>query len=235
MNASPDRRQLVLPLRASVVAVVLLLAATVVGSAGAARVLLNGALIKPGTVASSQIANNSVQGVDVRAATLTESDLAPAVRTKLNTVGAAGPAGANGATGGVGATGPRGFSAWDTIPSGVTVRGVVHWEQNKPTNGLLTYVVPVTLPGISPVALTHATVNFKTGYPATDGDATCTGSSTAPTAPAGKVCLYVHSGLYVTSVSGWVDALATQSFFVRLTTDVEIDPSLIATWAYTAP
>jgi hypothetical protein len=209
---------------AALVAVVIV--ATSVASAFAAQSMINGNRLKAGTVSSTQLKNNDVRGIDVRAGAITETDLAPAVKTKLAVTGPAGAAGA---------TGARGFSAWDTIPSGVTVTGELRWDEDKTINLLDQRNLYVQLPAVAPIALTDATVNFAPGA-THDIDASCAGTATAPTAPAGKVCIYRASGsFYVTSAIGHPGTLANRGFFVSIITDVEIDPSFVATWAYTAP
>ena len=89
--------------------------------------------------------------------------------------------------------------------------------------------------------LADASVNFKSGTPtATDGDATCTGTSANPTAPAGKVCLY-QSGLgnaNVASLAGFqYDSAADskQGFGVRATSTAAGLVVARGAWAYTAP
>ena len=84
-----------------------------------------------------------------------------------------------------GVTGPRGVSSWDVIPSGQTISGdiVVNFPIEHP--GFNTYT---PLGATAPVALTDSDVNFaEAGLK--DTDATCTGNSTTPTAPPGKVCI----------------------------------------------
>ncbi len=96
----------------------------------------------------------------------------------------------------------------------------------------------VSLPGVAPVALTAATVNFKAGTAnATDGDASCTGTANNPTAPPGKVCLYVGSAAGFTQMAGGVWMLPKRGFFVQWvpTGNVGADILLEMTWAYTAP
>jgi len=125
----------------------------------------------------------------------------------------------------------------DVIPSGTTVRGEIHHDLHQPPNAVGDMLV-VSLPGVAPVALTSATVNF--GTPGTmDRDPSCTGTVQVPTAPPGKVCLYLAftEGVFVDTVNGFEGLLPKQSFKVQLRpegTD-NADFSLAATWAYTAP
>ena len=107
------------------------------------------------------------------------------------------------------------------------------------SNALTAANYSVSLPGKAPVALTSANVNFATDALAetTDDDATCTGTAAAPTAPAGKVCLYIYSSTLpgVTSLQGFqANNLGNQAFYVSWTAAGGTD-SVFLTWAYTAP
>ena len=99
----------------------------------------------------------------------------------------------------------------------------------------------MTLPGTAPVALTGNAVNFaKSG--ANDNDSSCTGTVAAPTAPPGKVCIYLlirlvrrrqleHHGRDVLTCR-------PRAFYVQFTATTSgdnVDQYLYATWAYTAP
>ncbi len=137
---------------------------------------------------------------------------------------------------GAAATGPRGYSAWDVIPSGITVTGELSWDGHQPTNTGLDSLT-VNLSGIAPVPLTHAEVNFATS--GADADPTCSGSATNPTAPAGKVCIYLWSlsGIDLGFTAGYAGALSTRAFRVmwRASGNDNGEELLRATWAYTAP
>lgn len=99
--------------------------------------------------------------------------------------------------------------------------------------------VGVTLPDTAPVALTDTSVNVANGG-ASDADATCTGTGTAPTAPPGKVCIYVraNTGVALSSISGCVGGLPSRAFWMTFTPNTSVggaDALVYATWAYTAP
>ena len=51
--------------------------------------------------------------------------------------GATGAPGAIGSAGAIGSVGPRGFSAWDAIPSGQTVTGSMIWDESVILNGAI--------------------------------------------------------------------------------------------------
>ncbi|MEO1058887.1 MAG: hypothetical protein AAFY28_18425 [Actinomycetota bacterium] len=165
------------------------------------------------------------------------SDSLKALSSQPGQVGPPGPAGAQG---------DRGFSAWDVIPSGVTVTGNFSYDdQHARENENGDFVRAVALPGVAPVPLTDDKVNFaadpKVSDP--DADASCTGTPAAPTAPAGTVCLYLLDGENVDAVSGFADyatdQLTDRGFQVAWVGDglngVGADTFVYATWAYTAP
>lgn len=141
--------------------------------------------------------------------------------------------------GGSASPGPRGLSAWDTLPSGLTVTGA---ETYHATSGTSTQggQITVQLPGVAPVALTDANVNFSPDIysQSTDDDATCTGSASNPTAPPGKVCIYAIVMGYVDNVYGQSSYRSKQGFQVRFhqsgpSPDKDLDLNFV--WAYTAP
>ena len=131
-----------------------------------------------------------------------------------------------------------GGSANGVIPSGQTVMGEIVFDSHA-SSIVQSDRVGVQFPGVAPVALTSATVNFASG--ASDNDATCTGTFAAPTAPPGKVCVYLGSvttGVPASSISGLAGNLPTRGFWVSFTattTGANVDLLLYATWAYTAP
>jgi len=153
--------------------------------------------------------------------------------------GLPGPTGPAGPTG---PTGPRGFSAWDTIPSGVTVTGSIIYDDETAGGGASpgTNSVGADLPGSAPVALTNPNVAVGLPLASVDFDASCTGSSTTPTAPAGKLCIYVYSysGLDATTLTAVAVSPAARAFLLSWTPAAGASPAdeyLYASWAYTAP
>ena len=159
--------------------------------------------------------------------------------------GPAGTAGPKGDTGAPGGTGPRGLSAWDVIPKGVTVTGTIVWDSHTSGDDS-SNAISVDLPGIAPIALNSANVNFASGD-VVDADSSCKGSVDDPTAPAGKVCIYLdsHGGMEAGSLGGDTFLLPTRSFEVSWVQQVQlvgdppvpvsVDEFVYATWAYTAP
>jgi hypothetical protein len=163
--------------------------------------------------------------------------------------GPSGPAGAPGADGSPGATGsqgPRGFSAWDPIPAGVTVTGRIYQQSVATAVGQL-FVINVNLPGIAPVPLDDAHVNFAADNSTntTDDDKTCVGTFSNPSAPPGTVCIYLGNQIGLDTLAGhaWFDDGQKQyAFYVQGSTTsgtttamANGQASLYASWAYTAP
>jgi hypothetical protein len=133
----------------------------------------------------------------------------------------------------------RGFFG-SSIPSGVTLKGV--WGGFFAAAGgfvlqNISFPIPTTTP------LTSSAVNFGPTTGASDADATCTGTFVAPTAPAGKVCLYVRPGTTqnATGFSGFaMDTDGSQANRLGFAVTWQTNPATAGTradgsWAYTAP
>ncbi|HEY1539050.1 MAG TPA: hypothetical protein VGF63_06610 [Solirubrobacteraceae bacterium] len=108
------------------------------------------------------------------------------------------------------------------------------------------YFARVGFPIPAPVGLTNANVSFPastTNVLAGDQDAACAGTVDLPTAPAGKVCVYVdQQSANVTDMSAQqVDGESTNQsklgFAVQVTATGGANDNVTArgTWAYTAP
>lgn len=222
------------------------------GTAYAANTLIisNSRQVGTGTIVSRNLKDG--QGVQLR-------DLTKATRTALKgQKGATGPAGPKGNAGTTGATGAAGTSIFgSSIPSGKTVTGAWGGRYIAPqlaynNSYLLSYSFPIK----APVPLSDAQVNVApyTGVVqigsaavAGDADSTCTGSVDAPTAPAGKVCIYIGSFDNAT-VTGFKligpGTTGTQpgdayGFIVRIIDGGKVGNTATeaaeGTWAYTAP
>ena len=143
------------------------------------------------------------------------------------------------ALGGTAAAGYLTF-ATRTIPSGLTVTGAFGIASNvttltTPTNDISEVV---QLPGLAPSDLSDETVNFANTPAAVDVDLSCTGTATAPTAPPGKVCLYLTSTQGgTTTVDGQAIPLlpGSRAGFVVHAADLDSAVGAFGTWAYTAP
>jgi uncharacterized protein YjbI with pentapeptide repeats len=182
---------------------------------------LTGAHLKNGSVTGADLKDGSVTGADVKDGSLTGADLAD------GTVGAADLEAAAQAV------------LDDRIPSGRTVTGVVYFDTSASGSG--DYGVTVSLPARAHASLTNSIVNFRTDdsalYSPEDADHGCTGSANAPSAPAGRVCVY-----HVTSAEGTTNVRGAETYgrasdrdFAVRWNDAGGDVYLTAVWAYTAP
>ena len=205
-------------------------------------------------VAATQVTSSMIVN-----GTIKLKDISPAARKALQgqtgPQGPAGPQGPRGLQGVQGAAGTPGTSLFNagTLPSGVTVRGVWGGRYMSSVAGTQqnSYLLTYSLPLPAPAPLSDGAVQFgaSTAGPVGDADPACTGTVASPTAPAGKVCIYVEESTRLnTTLTGFkllaagaasgADALG---FTVRM---VNIDdPGTTAskqmraegTWAYTAP
>ena len=181
-------------------------------------------------ITGAQIKNNTVASLDVKNGSLGVADLSLAARNALKSAGKTGPAGAAGAPG---APGPRGASAWDVIPSGQTVVG--NFGHGYPNSDAGSGALSVSLPGTAGAPLTNENVNFAFSSIGGDIDPTCTGSATAPTAPAGKVCIYVYTstGIDAETAMGFMGVASRNGFRLRWNVTAQ-DVNISGSWAYTA-
>lgn len=163
-------------------------------------------------VTGADIKNGTITGRDVRNGGLAAADLAASTRASLTDT-----------------------SPWETIPSGRTIVGEIGYDDD--TTRAADFRQWVSFGARARTPLTDATVNFAVDAnpSTTDDDASCTGSTDHPTAPAGKVCLYLFnfSG-DMTDVRGSANLYMTRSGFNVYWSDND-DVVLRATWAYRAP
>jgi hypothetical protein len=154
-----------------------------------------------------------------------------------------------------GDTGPRGpkgdpgtsvFAS--SVPSGKTIAGAWGGRYIAPQLAFNnTYLISTSFPVKAPVGLSDANVNAAPNAAAGDPDPSCTGSADNPTAPRGKVCVYISrannasvTGFRLTNpgVSGTSPGDA-YGFVVRIldtgTVGNTATTNAEGTWAYTAP
>jgi len=157
--------------------------------------------------------------------------------------GSTGAPGQPGQQGQRGSTGLRGLSAWEVIPPDITVTGALVWDSHS-LDIDDSDRVSVDLPGVAPTPLTSDDVNFAGSELGNivDADSTCTGTVGAPTAPAGKVCIYLSDSGGIDpdpgdGLSGEAGLLPTRSFEVSWVAAgvLNADEYVYATWAYRAP
>jgi hypothetical protein len=165
-------------------------------------------------------------------------------------VGPAGPPGPAGPTGETGATGPAGadgadgadgLSAFDTVPSGTTIHGVVGLDVDATAaGGDWGTLETMGMPGTAELTDDDVAINVdgwedlggNTAPTTTDADADCTGTPTNPTAPAGTVCIYVLHATNAQDLFGY-GVGSDQGFKLNFTNVLEGDSFVDATWAYT--
>lgn len=205
--------------------------------------LVSGAVALPGTntVDSGDIKNNIVSSKDIKNKTIQVKDISVAARKALK-----GATGARGAPGARGAAGTSVFTS--SIPSGGTVAGAWGGRYIAPQLAANnSYLISSSFPVKAPAGLSDIQVNAAPNAAAGDPDATCTGSSDNPTAPAGKVCIYISrannaqvTGFRLTNpgVAGTSPGDA-YGFIVRIldtgTVGNTATTNAEGTWAYTAP
>jgi hypothetical protein len=186
-------------------------------------------------VSSAKVKNGSLQRSDFRAADLVKLRGPVGPKGADGAAGAAGAAGAPGAKGDKGEKGDSGRSALSTLQSGDTVRGVFGVDGTASNvSGGEQFATGVTLPAQAPAALGNLDVSVAGGF---DDNPACTGSYAAPTAPAGKVCIYPESaGLNVHQASGLVpgDHETPYGFIVQAVSAGDGPVVFQGSWAYTA-
>ncbi len=166
-------------------------------------------------VSGANVRNESLTGKDIRNGSIRAADLASSVRNALTDT-----------------------SPWETIPSGRTISGEVYLDSH--TSAASDFGVPVRFGALAPVPLIlDEQVNFSSDGIAqsTDDDATCTGNATYPSAPAGKVCIYlVNYTIDAANFRGAPLVYQQQTGF-RVVWDEggAGDVVIRAVWAYRAP
>lgn len=219
-------------------AIALVLAITA-GASGTVQRLITGREIKDNSITSADIKNNTIVRKDLN------SRLAASLRGPRGARGPAGARGAAGATGGRGATGTagaNGASAFDTVPAGVTIRGVVGLDVDAAdTSRDWGTLETMGMPAATALDDAHVAINIlgwtdigpgNTPPTTTDTDPGCTGTPANPTAPVGKVCIYVLHSDNAQDLFGYgVDS--KYGFKLNFTNVATGDSFVDATWAYT--
>jgi hypothetical protein len=161
----------------------------------------------------------------------------------------AGPKGAKGDKGDKGDTGDAGASALNPVPSHQTIRGAVGGDFHAFDSTASDFGIDVTLPVPARNALSDDDVfvnvagwqnaGGQTAPTTSDTSPGCTGSPTNPTAPAGKVCIYVSGADHAFNLSGYSVLAGTGAspygFKLKWDASTTGDTFVDATWAYTAP
>jgi hypothetical protein len=198
--------------------------------------------LRDGAVSAAKIKRNAVSSPKVRNRSLLAKDF------KAGQV----PRGPRGPKGAKGDPGDPGATALEPLASGRTTRGAVGGDFHAYTGDPSDFGIDVSLqiPAANALGDGQVFVNVagwqdaggQTAPTTTDTDPGCMGSPTNPTAPAGKVCIYVSeaddavdltgsSVLFGTGASPYGFKLQWDASEVTGGTNTFVD----ATWAYTAP
>ncbi len=179
-------------------------------SGATAATLITGRDVKDGSLTGRDIRDGTLAGREIKNKSLGLADVSRNVRRSMVV--------------------PR-------IPSGMTVTGEELWSFSADTAS--EFRITVSLPGDPGRDLTHSRVNFAVHASVDDGDPACDGNVEEPTAPPGKVCLYlIGYTTDVSSVAGDAQDVLTRSGFVVRWNDDASNTSytyLHFSWAYTAP
>jgi hypothetical protein len=193
--------------------------------------------LKNGAVSAKEIKRNAVSSSKVKNRSLLAKDF------KLGQL-------PRGPKGDKGDKGDPGVGALNPVPSGSTIRGVVGGDFHNYDGGFnRDFAVDVTLPIPAANALRDDSVFVNVagwqGTPgqtpptSSDNDPGCTGTPANPTAPAGKVCIYVSSSTHAVNLTGYSvlfgAGTSPYGFKLKWETSVDGDTFVDATWAYTAP
>jgi hypothetical protein len=161
-----------------------------------AAIVITGANVKNNSLTGADIKNGSLTGSDVKNGSLSANDLNSRSLTKaIRDVAAMSTTGAAGATGATGATGPKGdpgapgtkgeTGAYPTVlASGQTMRGswgIQDTNSASTTHGYDGVDFPMPLPA-------GVLAEF---VPPSSTTSNCTGTVLEPTAPPGRMCLYI--------------------------------------------
>ena len=195
-----------------------------VGGATAANMITSHD-IKDETIQARDIHRGGVTTSEVRNGTLRMRDLNPSTRNRIR-------------------------MGNDQIPAGKTVTGAIGADfDNSAPGGTADWGTDASLPMAAPGDITDADVSVVVSEwqdggsqlrpTTTDGNVNCTGTVAAPTAPPGKVCIYVTGADNAVNLSGYSVAFGTggSKYGFKLKWDVDHpgDSFVDAVWAYTAP
>lgn len=186
--------------------------------------LINGKKIKKNSIPGNRLKKNTVTGREVN-------------ESKLGKVKRATQADNAARLGLTPASGYQTF-ATRTIPKGTTVTGAFGFQTNTGGGTSSSMHEVYSFPGKAPADLSDTQVNFAPAAGAGDADATCKGTADNPTAPAGKVCLYLTAGVGLNSTfTGEAIPLSNGSRFGFnvAATQAASGTGVYGTWAYTAP
>ena len=208
-----------------------------------AVVNINGKNIENRTIAGKKLKNRTITRGTVKKNTLTGTEIAESRLRKVPSAARADSAAAadsakaaDAATSAAAADRLDGLDSTDflQVGSGRTIRGLLHIEEDGGTP------LGETLGSFPIVAdLADDQVNFAPSPLADDGDASCTGTAENPTAPRGKVCLYL-SGSSGNIAHAVAEPFTSNTPFLSIRVQVQQDHASVPyladiAWAYTVP
>lgn len=222
----------------SMVIACIALAVALSGSSFAANVkhLINGEQVAKDTLPGNRVVSGSLPANRIVRNSLTGRQIKEASLGKVPSAERAGSALTAAALGGTPAAAFRTFGS-QVIPAGTTVSGAFGLSANVIAATGVDLRQVVSLPGLASSDITSATVNFGSAAGVGDADPSCTGSAVAPTAPAGRVCLYLSASVGLnTTVTGEAIPLlnGSRAGFVVQAVQTDASTGVFGTWAYTA-
>jgi hypothetical protein len=236
-------------------AVALVLTLTV-GAGGTINRLITGRDVSDNSLTSADIRNGTIGAADLKRSLVRSLRGPQGRRGPEGTPGERGPGGLRGSEGPGGPkgdAGPRGerglrgtagTSAFETVPGGQTIRGVIGLDVDAAAGGgdwgVLTSMpmpAPFVLEDDDVLVDIEGRVEIDPANPGTaptttdEGNAECEGSPTNPTAPPGRVCIYVRHSTNAVDLFGY-GVNSTQGFKLNFTNSSAGDSFVDATWAY---
>ncbi len=117
--------------------------------------------------------------------------------------------------------------------------GQFNYDSHQSESGDSDDFIYVQFPATAPEDLVAADIRFGT-LGISNSDAACTGTITDPTAPPGKVCVYLASwdGIdlgFTSTLAGYLPNRGFSIGFVKAAASGGSDMYASGTWAYTAP
>ncbi len=171
--------------------------------------------------------------------------------------GEKGDKGDTGAAGSNGANGANGQSAFDTLSSGTTIKGVLTTSSGQNAGfGTFSALVPENITASNVIIARNSVLDTQctaAGSPnfaclstteLAKNAADCTGTVDNPTAPSGKICIYPRTAAIpgnTTRLEGRAEQFAGQNYFFRPYFQIQVmsgtstNAQITGTWAYTAP
>jgi hypothetical protein len=210
-------------------------------ASGQIRALITSRDVRDNTLTSRDIRNGTLRAADLRRSLVRSLRGPRGPRGEQGLPGERGPGGLRGADGPPGPKGDPGLGTFDPVPPGKTLQGVIGLDVDA-TAGGGDWGVLMTMPMAATAVLTDDDVyvdvdnwtNLGGNTPpsTTDANAGCTGTPANPTAPPGRVCIYVQHSTNAVDLFGY-GVNSRHGFKLNFTNSAIGDAFVDATWAYT--